>query len=205
MGPPGCDDVRDYYEHEAKLRRRRPVRGRRLDLRTDFVEHLAADGRGSVIDLGGGPGGDAQAFRAAGHDAVGIDLAIGNAALAAEVGLLAIHGSVTHLPIRSSSFDAGWSMSVLMHLDAPAMAASVAELTRVLRPGAPAVIGIWGRESEGLVVEPDELPGSQRPFHLRSFATNRRLVAACGPIERAERWPDAAPGEDYQVFWVRRA
>ncbi len=199
------DDLRDYYEREARLRRRRPPRGRRVDLRSAFIDRLAAEGRASVLDLGGGPGRDAEAFEAAGHRVVGIDLANGNAVLAAELGLLAIQGSVTALPIRSSSFDAGWSMSVLMHLDDASAAEAAAELARALRPGAPAVIGLWGRESEELIVESDELPGSRRPFHLRSFEHNRDLVARLGTLEAADHWPDAAPGEDYQVFHLRRS
>lgn len=70
-----------------------------------------------MADFGSGPGRDGEALQAAGHRFVGIDLAHGNAVLGHRCGLRVVPGSLVAIPIRSSSFDAGWSMSTLMHLD----------------------------------------------------------------------------------------
>jgi hypothetical protein len=47
--------LRAYYEEEARLRMRKPVAGRRVGLRDDFVSLLNAEGRRSVVDFGAGP------------------------------------------------------------------------------------------------------------------------------------------------------
>ena len=156
-----------------------------------------------MVDIGAGPGRDGEAFRAAGFRFVGVDLAIGNARLAADQGVDVLQGSITDLPIRSATFDAGWSLSTLMHLDEVAAGRAVDELARVLRPGAPVLIGLWGREAEGLQIEDRDLPGSRRPFHHRSFDHNRELLAARADVEEASLWVAAADDADYQVFRLR--
>jgi SAM-dependent methyltransferase len=194
--------IRAYYEAKARDRRRGPLRGRRLDLREDFIALLRSEGRGRLLDAGAGPGWDLAGFVEAGIAAVGVDLAVGNGRLAAESGLTVVAGSVTALPVRPGGFDAGWSVSTLMHLDAGAAGRAVDQLVTALAPSSPVLIGTWGRESEGRVVD-DGLGGQRRTFWLRSRATNRAMLAARATIEDEEWWPDAADGEDYQVFRLR--
>lgn len=157
-----------------------------------------------MLDVGAGPAGDGEAFRAGGFRWVGVDLAHGNARLAAEIGLDVIQGSMTAFPIRSSSFDAGWCLSALMHLDEADASRALGEMRRVLRVGAPLVIGTWGQESEATIVDTDRIPGCRRPFHLRSFERNRRLVTAVGHLQAAMRWAGTPEDGDYQIFRVRR-
>lgn len=197
-------DLKDYYENEARLRLRRPLRGRRVELRDEYLDLLRREGRSSVLDLGAGPGRDGEAFRDAGHRFVGVDLAHGNGRLAAELGLPVIQGSILALPIATSSFDAGWSLSTLMHLDEEHAGRALAEMIGALRPGAPLLVGLWGREVEGSVVNDTDIAGSRRPFHLRSRERNRRLVTAHGDLERADRWDAASDDWDYHVFWLRK-
>ena len=154
-------DLRRYYETEAELRRRRgPVRrGLRREVRAEFLDLLAAERRHSVLELGAGPGRDGEAFAAAGHHHVGLDLAHGNGRLAAEVGLTVVQASITAAPVRPGSFDAGWSMSTLMHLPPFDAGVALGELVGALRPGSPAVLGQWGREQEEeAVVADDDVP-----------------------------------------------
>ncbi len=197
------EETRDYYENEARRRARPPLRRNRLELRQAFVELLREEGRRSVIDIGAGPGRDGEAFRDAGHRFVGIDLAGGNARLAAERGVDVLQASLLALPIRDASFDAGWTLSTLMHLDAASMARGVDEMVRVLRPGSPLLVGLWGREEEGLVIDEHDLPGRRRPFHLRSVEHNRRLLTDRAELEESSRWERASGELDYQVFRLR--
>lgn len=196
-------DLREYYEAEARLRSRRPLRGRRRQLRDDFVDLLAEEGRRSVLDLGAGPGRDGEAFAAAGLRFVGVDLAHGNGRLAAEAGLVVVQGSAMAVPIRPSSIEAGWSMSTLMHLDDADAARATEELVAALRPGSPATIGVWGREVEGLVIDGDGVPGRRRPFWIRSLDHNRSLVGAVAAIEEEWRWEAVSEDWDYHIFRVR--
>ena len=198
-------DLQDYYENEARMRLRRPLRGRRVELRDEFLGLLDREGRASVVDFGAGPGRDGAAFQAAGHHFVGIDLAHGNGRLAAEADLVVIQGSITAVPIKPSSFDAGWSLSTLMHLDEAEAALALDEIVGVLQPGAPLLVGVWGRETAASIVNDTDISGSRRPFHLRSFDRNRQLLTARGDLEQAERWEEASEDWDYQVFRLRTA
>lgn len=195
-------DLRDYYENEARLGLRGPLRGRRLELRNEFVDMLGREQRTLVGDFGAGPGRDGEGFQAAGHRFVGVDLAVGNARLAAEAGVWVIPGSVTALPIRSAMFDAGWSMSTLMHLDRDDSRRAVEEMLRTLHIGAPLLIGMWGGEVEDSIFDSHRIKGSRRPFHLRSFDRNRQLLSTVGEVEQAQRW-EYASGEDYHVYQLR--
>lgn len=195
-------DLRAYYEEEARLRLRKPVAGRRVELRDDFVGLLRVEGRRSVVDFGAGQGRDGEAFVAAGLDFVGLDLAHANTVLASQRGVTVVQGSIDAPPFRQGSFDAGWSMSTLMHIPTDDVPDALAAMIASLRRGAPLVVGVWGG-AQGDILGEFGLSGHQRFFSLRPFDVNTRLFAACGEVERATIW-DLGPEEwQYQVFQLR--
>ncbi len=196
------EDHKQWYEEEATRRSRRPhasdsPRGR---LRAEFAAFVHDEGRKSIVDFGCGPGIDAPEFVARGLDYVGLDLAFGNAKLAAESGLTVIPGSLMEPPLRSRSFDSGWSMSVLMHLPTSDVAAAVRQMSAVLKAGAPLTIGTWGSVDECHIVDDDDVPGQRRHFYLRSLATNVELL---GPVEFAQCLQLGPPDWDYHVLRLR--
>jgi SAM-dependent methyltransferase len=195
-------DLRSYYEEEARLRLRQPLTGRRVVVRDEFIDVLHAESRRSIIDFGSGPGQDGESFTAAGLDFFGVDLAHTNAVLAAERGIRVVQGSVSAPPFRARSFDAGWSMSTLMHLRQDDVPNTLSAMTAVLRLGAPLVVGLWGGQQRD-VVSGTSLAGNQRLFCLRPVDVNYQLFAACGAVEHTSTW-DLGPDEwEYQVFRVR--
>ena len=195
-------DLRAYYEEEARLRLRKPVAGRRVELRDDFVGLLRVEGRRSVVDFGAGPGRDGEAFVAAGLDFVGLDLAHANTVLASQRGVTVVQGSIDAPPFRQGSFDAGWSMSTLMHIPTDGVPDALAAMIASLRRGAPLVVGVWGG-AQGDILGEFGLSGHQRFSSLRPFDVNTRLLAACGEVERATIW-DLGPEEwQYQVLQLR--
>jgi len=196
------DDLRSYYEEEARLGLRKPLRGRRLDLRLDFLALLDQEGRTSVLDLGAGPGRDGTAFLAAGLRFVGIDLAHGNGVLAAEDGVTVTQGSIAAPPFRPRSFDAGWSMSTLQHVPEAEVAATVAAMVMPLRAGAPLVVGLWGGDGRDMIDE-SGIDGKRRLFSLRTQARNRELLGAGGFLEQESVWDVAENGWEYHVFQLR--
>lgn len=198
-------DLRDYYEKEAARGLRVGPRDRRVELRTAFVALLQGEGRDTVIDFGAGPGLDGAGFEAADIAYVGLDLAHGNGRLAAADGRFVLQGSITTVPIAPGTFDAGWSMSTLMHLDDTDATLAVEQMCAALRPGAPFLLGMWGREDEGDVFYSEAIPDATRPFHLRSFVRNDALLAAHATIEHAEQWDVAEAPWDYHVFRLRTA
>ncbi len=194
--------LRAYYEEEARLRTRKPVTGRRVELRDKFVALLRAEHRRSVVDFGAGPGRDGEAFVTTGLDYVGLDLAHANGVLAAERGITVVQGSVAAPPFRQRSFDAGWSMSTLMHIPEDEVPDTLSAMTAPLRPGAPLLVGVWGGD-QGDFISEIGLAGHQRPFSLRPFGVNHRLFAACGDVEHASTWDLGADEWQYQVFQLR--
>jgi SAM-dependent methyltransferase len=195
-------NLRAYYEEEARLRLRKPVAGSRVELRDDFVTLLNAESRQSVVDFGAGPGRDGEAFVAAGLDFVGLDLAHANTVLAAERGVSVVQGSIDAPPFRQGTFDAGWSMSTLMHIPTDDVPETLTAMIKSLRPGAPLFVGVWGGD-QGDIIGEFGLDGHQRFFSLRPLDVNLELFAACGEVERATTW-DLGPDEwQYQVFQLR--
>jgi SAM-dependent methyltransferase len=195
-------DLLRYDEAEARLRARGPLSPPRVALVDEFVALLRAEGRASVVEFGSGPGGDGERFVAAGCVYVGIDLAFGNAQLAAERGVTVVQADLAALPIRSHTFAAGWSMSTLMHLPAHQVPAAAAQMRTALRPGAPLVVGMWGGNDVDIVGERG-IEGQRRPFSLRSHDHNAELLAAAGVIEWSTTWDLDATAWPYHVFRLR--
>lgn len=195
-------DLARYYEHEATQRRRGPASGRRAEMLDEFVQMLAAERRGSVLDIGAGPGTDAAAFRSADIAYTGVDLAVGNGVLAAEAGVNVIAASLFDLAFTDATFDAGWSMSTLMHVPTDQVDAALRSICRVLVPGALLGIGQWGG-SLGDIDSDHTMPGLPRLFSLRAAETNRSMLARHGSVERWEVW-DLGPDEwEYHAAVVR--
>lgn len=195
-------DLRSYYEEEARRGLRKELVGRRVSMRTEYIEQLHKESRTSVIDFGAGPGGDVEGFVGAGLRCVGLDLAHGNGVLAATRGLAVIQASIDAPPIKPASFQAGWSMSTLMHIPEVAVPATLSAMAAVLEPGAPLFVGLWGG-GQGDQIDVDAIEGEQRLFSLRSFDRNRELLQTVGQMERSEAWPVRSGAWDYHLFVVR--
>lgn len=195
-------DLRSYYEAEARQRSRLALRGRRNEVREEFLELLAAEGRRSVGEFGAGPGLDGERFVEAGHRYVGCDLAHGNALLADERGVTVVTADVTALPFPDGAFEAGWSMSTLMHLPESRLPDALRELVRVLQPGAPLLIGMWGG-AVGDVISDRDIPGERRLFSLRPYERNRELFSAAADVEWSTTWDPTPETWTYQLFRLR--
>lgn len=105
-------------------------------LAADSVAQLQAyvDLRGAtVLDVGGGPGYFAQAFRGAGASYVSIEADLGELSARSEPGPGSVLGSALSLPIRDGSVDVCYSSNVLEHVADPER--MLAEMVRVTRPG----------------------------------------------------------------------
>lgn len=196
--------LRSYYEEEARRGLRKELVGRRVSERNDFIALLRDEARASMLDFGAGPGGDVGGFVDAGLTCVGLDLALGNGQLAAKKGLTVVQASIAAPPIRPASFQAGWSMSTLMHVPDDQVPATVVAMAASLEPGAPLFVGQWGG-GLGVQIDDHNIDGEQRLFSLRSFAKNRELLEAVGHIERAEVWPIGDDAWEYHLVLVRVA
>lgn len=99
---------------------------------------------GALLDLGAGSGRDAAYFLAQGYDVIAMD---GSPAMLEQAcryhpelrNHSVIHRLPAALPLKASSIDVVYCMSVLMHLEKSAISAVVTDIYNILRPG-----GIFG-------------------------------------------------------------
>jgi SAM-dependent methyltransferase len=192
-----------YYDQEGDVRTRRPIGGERLTARSSFLEELGAAPR-RVVEIGSGPGRDASAFREAGHRYTAVELSMEHARRCRQTGANVVRASARQLPFPDGAFDALWSMSVLMHVPNSAIEGALAELARVLEPGAVAGIGVWGgRDTEGTSDDDERAGRPPRLFSLRSSGRWRALLASIGSVDTFETFGDDGDF-DYQWAVVRK-
>src|SRR5262249_7806337 len=112
-----------------------------------------------------------------------------------KLGLDARVGSVLDLPFEDASFDAGWTMSTLLHVAEEDLDQAMSEIVRVLRPGAPLAVGLWGRATSGEQVWPDTR--GIAPDRFFSNGTDdgvRASLSSYGSIDEWETWYDDSDG-----------
>ncbi|GAA3389785.1 class I SAM-dependent methyltransferase [Cryptosporangium minutisporangium] len=102
------------------------------DSARQVARYADLDGK-TVLDVGGGPGYFADAFRRIGARYVGIDADAGELAARTEPGPGTLLGSGMALPIQTGAIDVCYSSNVLEHVDKPELMAD--EMVRVTKPG----------------------------------------------------------------------
>ncbi len=115
-----------------------------------------------VLDVGGGPGYFAAAFREAGARYTPLDADLGELSGRGEPDPGTVQGSGMHLPFRDGSFDVTYSSNVLEHVPAPWQMAD--EMIRVTRPGGLVFISytLWWGPWGGHETAPWHLLGGRR-------------------------------------------
>jgi SAM-dependent methyltransferase len=195
-----------YYDAESADRSLRPVPEWRTAAQEEFLARLADERRRTVLEVGCGPGRDGAAIAAAGFEYTGTDLSPGMVEVARTAGLDARVASATSLPFDDNSFDAAWSMSMLMHLDDAELDLALAQISRVLVPGALFAAGMWGASELAVehLSEPGQDYGPPRYFHRRTDGMVRERLGRHGDIETWWTRP-SGPGSShhYQYAVVR--
>ena len=192
-------DLVAYYDNEVGERASRRLSPQRLAGRSDFLELLAREGRRSIVEVGAGGGRDGRAFVSAGLDYRGVDLSPGSVKTCRSFGLDVEVGSALDLPYDDASFDAGWTMSTLLHIDD--LDTALAELVRVIRPGGPLAIGTWGAETDRAALLDEDNGYGPRYFTVRSDPTLRAALTRHGTLETWRTHP--GDGEHYQWAILR--
>ena len=195
------DDLARYYDQDALGRSTRPLLDERVRRRDSFLAGLVADGARRILEVGTGPGLDALAFQRSGLDVVGVDLSAEHVRLAREAGLDAHVAAAQELPFGSSSFDALWCASVLMHMPDSDLGEALAEFARVLRPGSLAALGMWGGDgTQG--TNPDDVIEPPRFFAWRTDTEMRAAIGAFATIEVFDTWSvPSNRGPDFHYQW----
>ena len=184
-------DLIAYYTNEVQARVVRELPDERVARRTAYLQQLQREERRSVLEIGSGPGRDGQAIAAAGFDYTGVDLAPASVEACRSLGLEAHVASVLDLPFDNATFDAGWTMSTLLHIADEDLDQALAEIIRVLRPGAPLAIGLWGDLTGGEHTWQDNTGfGPGRFFSIRTDTTLRATLERHATLDRWQTWSD---------------
>jgi SAM-dependent methyltransferase len=167
-----------------------------------FTEMVVAEGRPSALDLGAGPGSDAQPFIQAGIGYTGIDLDVANGVLAHEAGVTVIAASLFDLPFPDATFEAAWSMSTMMHVPTAEVDEAMRSICRALAPGAPLMIRQWGG-SLGDIDSDHTVPRLRWLSSLRTADHNRELLVPHGTIVQWEVRDAGPDGWEYHAAVLR--
>jgi SAM-dependent methyltransferase len=127
------------------------------------VAHYTPLSGRTVLDVGGGPGYFADAFRALGAHYVGLDADAGELSLhGRDVAAGTVLGSGMALPFRSDALDVTYSSNVLEHVPDPERMAD--EMVRVTRPGGLVFLSYnnWFAPNGGHETAPWHYLGGQR-------------------------------------------
>lgn len=197
-------DLARYYDQEAPVRAARAGDPHRVARREDFIALLSAEQRTTVLEVGTGPGKDAAAFVTAGRRVVGVDLSAAHVQLARVNNVDAVIASVRALPFPSGLCDAGWTMSTLLHVPNAAFDSAMREICRVLRPGAPLAIGLWGAAADREGINDRDTIVPRRFFSYRTDQRVRSMLEPYGEIERFDSWASAFAADLTYQFCVLR-
>jgi SAM-dependent methyltransferase len=195
-------DLMAFYDQQADDRAGRDLQAERIERRSAFIAQIAGEGRRTVVEIGTGTGQDAMAFLSAGLDFVGVDLSIAHVRHATAQGVAAVQGSLYDVPFRQWHFEAGWTMSTLLHVPDSRFDEAMRSITSLLASGAVIAIGVWGGRDEEFTSEFDRIK-PPRFFSLRSDAKLRSLLSRFGTIEHFDTWPDVQSDWTYQFTVLR--
>ena len=173
------DGLRQAYDNSAEERDAGNA-GRltpwKVATRADFLSLLQAEGKRSLLEIGGGPGHFAAFFRAAGLDVVMTDLSPAMVRLAQAKGLDARVMDFLSLDFPPAAFDAVFALNCLLHVPSADLPRVLAAIHRVLRPGGLFFYGVYGGHSfEGIWPEDHHEP--KRYFVFYPDDELRRRVA----------------------------
>ncbi len=191
-----------YYDAQAENRAKLESEGRRRTAINRAISDVLPQATTDILDLGPGAGRDTDSLLAAGHNVTALDLSLENARHCADRGATALTGSAVSLPFANNSFDAVWSLSVLMHIANEAIEHTLQELARVLRTDGVAIIGSWGGpdQTEQLLSNNVDI---ERNFSRRSDGVWRQLLADhLGEITHYEIWPHPEDDGDWFYQWA---
>lgn len=201
---PRESDLAAYYDQEAARRAARQIDPLRVERRDLFANLVLAEGRSRLLEVGTGPGQDAVAFQARGLSVSGVDLSPEHVRLARGSGVEVSVASVLALPFADDAFDAGWTMSTLLHVSDARFDRALTEIGRVLQPGSPLAVGLWGGEDFEGPSDKDQIR-PPRFFSVRSHERLQEMLARHGDLEQFETWAGGDGGWSYQWCVLRLA
>lgn len=195
-------ELRDAYDGLAEQRATRPRRPYREHVLFGYAALLRAEGRSSLVEFGAGAGQDAMLFHEAGFDVLATDLSPRHVEECRKRGLRAEVADFFGLPFEDAAVEAGLAMSTFLHVPDGEIDRVLAEVRRVLAPGAPLGVGLWSGEGDLGEWREDEPP--HRFFSIRDDAAVQEMLGRHFEVEQFETMPTDSEDKHYQWMVVRR-
>lgn len=160
-------DQRLRHDYTKQAERYDRSRGAAPSVLVPLRAALAGSPGADLLDIGGGTGNYAAAFRTDGWNVTVVDVSEQMRQQAAAKGLRAVPGDATALPFRDESYDAAMMVSMLHQVED--WRGALREARRVLRPaGKVAIMGLTADHLEQVTWAFDLFPS------MRAFALRRR-------------------------------
>jgi ubiquinone/menaquinone biosynthesis C-methylase UbiE len=147
-GSPQEATIRSYDRVAATYMRQNGDRRRIGTAPERLMAHLPAGGL--VLDVGCGPGFDAEVLREKGFRTVGVDLSRGMIALGKQhFPIPFVLADMTHLPFRAGVADGLWVNASMLHVPRERVPQVLREFAQVLRPEGMLYVSVQRGEGEG--------------------------------------------------------
>ncbi|MFC5452956.1 class I SAM-dependent methyltransferase [Paenibacillus aestuarii] len=173
--------LKTSYDQQAQQRNQSEVQSWKITEMQKFLAHLKP--AAAVVDLGSGPGHQAEYLQQHGCDVTCVDLSEEMVRICRQKGLRAEAMDFYALAFVPESFDAVWTMNALLHVPKASLRQVLEQIERVLKPDGLLYLGLYGGyESEGIWEEDNYRP--QRFFAFYEDAHIQRLVAEVFDMEQ---------------------
>lgn len=145
--------------------------------RTDIIDAFAQDidtrETDAVLELGCGTGQLARYLADLSFEVTAIDLSPANVEATRARGVEALVADFAALPFPNGSFDASLAVNSLLHVPPTELSSVFTEIARVLRPGAPFLMVVWGGATEDGFVDSEWL---DPPRYFSSYSDEDLLA-----------------------------
>jgi len=163
------------YNKDAK--RRDEAEGKRElwkeEVRQNFVDLLKQEGKKSVLELGAGAGFDSKYFQDEGFNILATDLSPEMVKMCKKRGLSAKVADLYNLSALNQSFDAVFSMNVLLHVPRNDLNHVLDNISDVLNKDGIFLYGVYGGQDKEDTITDNSKMGMPRFF---SFLTDESLL-----------------------------
>ena len=196
------DGLVKTYEKYAHERASHSPDGFKVQERSEFLKFLRDEGRETLLEIGCGPGRDAQFFQSQGLRVLAVDNTPTMVKLTAEKGVPAQVLDCYNLDEIHERFDAVYTMNCLLHIPKRDIDQILHLISRRLNESGLMYLGIWGDKNFEGIWEEDKY----EPKRFFSFWKIEALLEVLHRLFRLEYYRRLEPheGRIFNSFIVRK-
>ena len=196
------DALVNSYEKYAHERASHSPDEFKVQERSEFLKFLQAEERKTFLEIGCGPGQDAQFFQNQGFRVLAVDNAPTMVELTAEKGIPAQVLDCYNLDEIEERFDAVYTMNCLLHIPKQDIDQILHLISRRLNNSGLMYLGLWGDEDFEGILEQDKY----EPKRFFSFWKTEALLEVLQRFFRLEYYRRLEPheGRIFNSFIVRK-